>query len=136
MKRIAIVLDKNLDSGKAANTASVLLGQGSLLNPEIYSDDLLKGTDGVIHASIRYNVIILMGGPGQLLNLINDASKLLPDKSCVIFTKTGQGLNNSFEKYYEIITTTKASDNNPVGVLLVGDDPIIRLLTKKFSVYM
>jgi len=137
MKRIAIVIDKNLESGKVANACSVLMGQGALFNSGLYSNSKLKGVDNVVHASIQYNIIILKGGAGQLLNLIFDAKKLLvEDESCIVFTKTGQGLHNSFEEYQKIIEESSVSDNSPVAVLLIGEDEIVRSLTKKFSLYV
>jgi hypothetical protein len=133
MKRIAIILEKNLDIGKVANTSAILMGQASLLLPEIYTPELVNDKDGVIHASIQYSTIILKAGQGQIINLINDSKSEETEIICVVFTKIGQGLHNSFEEYKKQIRLSTTVESNPVGVLLAGEEEKVKALTKKFS---
>lgn len=77
MKRIAIILDKNLEPGAAANVAALLMGQAALNEPGLYSDQPVLDHSGVQHAGIRYSTVILKAGENQLINL----AKLCSDDS-------------------------------------------------------
>lgn len=133
MKRIAIILEKNLNVGEIANTSAILMGQISQILPEIYVQNLVIDKDNVIHASIQYSTIILKAGQGQIIKLIDTAKSETQGVSCVVFTKIGQGLHNSFHEYQKQIRVSTTIESNPVGVLLAGDEEIIKALTKKFS---
>jgi hypothetical protein len=52
LMRIAIILDKNLERGKAANVAAILMGQAALTNPAIYASVPVIDKNGNKHASI------------------------------------------------------------------------------------
>ena len=105
MKRIAIILDKNLEQGAAANAAALLMGQAVLNEPGLYSDQPVLDQSGVQHAGIRYSTAILKAGENQLINLVKSCSE---DKG---------GLKHLV-----------------VGVIVWGEDELVRAKTKEFSV--
>ncbi len=131
MKRIGIVLDKNLDRGACGNVAAILMGQIAI-SSEVYETNPLNDRDGVQHAAIRYSTVLLKAGRGQLLNLVHHIQKE-DGLHCVVFSQTGQGLHNAFPEYHQRVTTSTTEDLVPVGVAVAGDDPVVRSITKKFS---
>jgi hypothetical protein len=134
MKRVAILIEKSLTAGKAANISALLMGQASLLNPEVYDDTPVADADGQNHAAIRYSTIVLEAGMGQLISMPRTVKREQPDVSCIVFSRTGQGLHNAFETYKECISSSTTEATQPVGLILVGEDTKIRALTKKFSI--
>lgn len=134
MKRIAILVEKNLTSGAAANTAAVLMGQAALLQPHIYDTEPVADAEGHRHAGIRYSTIVLEAGAGQLANLAQKVNSDHQNVICVIFSQIGQGLHNAFEGYRERIAASNMENAKPVGLILTGEDHEIRALTKKFSI--
>lgn len=97
MKRIAIVLEKNLDIGAAANVSAILMGQASLMDVDLYSESYVKDKNNVRHAAIKYSTVILKAGENQLLNLAKSLQDNTGELNYVVFSKTGQLLNNAFD---------------------------------------
>jgi hypothetical protein len=134
VKRIAILLEGSLAQGEASNVAAILMGQAAICIPEIYGRQPVRDKDGNHHASIRYSTVVLKAGRGQLQNLLHQARQEHPGVFHCAFTKTGQGLHNAFDQYESFLQEHSLSDLEVVGLILVGDEPEVRLLTKKFSV--
>lgn len=134
MKRIAILLDGALAQGEASNVAAILMGQAAICVPEIYAEQPVQDKDGNFHASIRRSTIVLKAGRGQMQNLLQQVRAQHPEIFHSVFTKTGQGLHNAFDQYESYIREQNVTHLEVVGLILVGDDPEVRLLTKKFSV--
>ncbi len=133
MKRVAIIVDKNLEIGAAANVTALLMGQLVINNPSLYSDQPVVDTDNVQHAGIKYSTLILKGGKNQIINFSKSLSIDKNSVECVVFSKTGQALNNEFKVYKEKISNSSIEETEPVGVIVAGEDEEIRRLTKKFS---
>lgn len=134
MKRIAIILDKNLEPGAAANVAALLMGQASLNEPELYSSQPVLDQNGVQHAGIRYSTVILKAGENQLINLVKSCSEHDRGLNFLVFSQTGQSLNNAFEQYASEIADMALEATKVVGVIVWGEDEVVRVMTKKFSV--
>lgn len=134
MKRIAIILDKNLEQGAAANAAALLMGQAALNEPGLYSDQPVRDRSGVQHAGIRYSTVILKAGENQLINLVKACSEDKDSLKHLVFTQTGQSLNNAFEQYAGEIASMTLEATKVVGVIVWGEDESVRAKTKKFSV--
>ncbi|CAI6083638.1 hypothetical protein PAECIP112173_04004 [Paenibacillus sp. JJ-100] len=134
MKRIAIILDKNLEQGAAANVAALLMGQAALNEPELYSDQPVRDQSGVQHAGIRYSTVILKAGENQLINLAKSCTENQGGLKHLVFTQTGQSLNNAFEQYANEIASMPLEETKVVGVIVWGEDESVRATTKKFSV--
>lgn len=134
MKRIAIILDKNLEPGAAANVAALLMGQAVLNEPGLYADQPVLDHSGVQHAGIRYSTVILKAGENQLINLAKLCSDDSGGLSHVVFSQTGQSLNNAFEQYAVEIASMELEATKVVGVIVWGEDDQVRAATKKFSV--
>lgn len=132
MKRNAIILDRNLSIGQVGNVAAILMGQISKLDPAVFSEQPIIDQDQVLHAGIKYNTVVLKGGKGQIANL---AKSLTANDQVVsvVFTATGQSLNNQFEEYAAKISSSKLEETDPVGIAISGEDTVVRNLTKKFS---
>ncbi|MDP3976154.1 MAG: DUF2000 family protein [bacterium] len=133
MKRVAIVLEKNLSPGAIGNASAILMGQAALNAPEIYSSQAVLDKDGTRHAGIQYSTIVLKAGAGQLVHLIQQAREQSSAVGCVAFTSIGQGLHNQFEEYKNQLSTKGTADSAPVGVIVYGNEDEVKLLTKKFS---
>ncbi|MEQ7807745.1 DUF2000 family protein [Priestia aryabhattai] len=134
MKRVAIIVDKNLEMGAAANVTALLMGQLVMNNSNLYSDQPVVDQNNVQHAGIKYSTVILKGGKNQIANFSKSLSNNESSVKCVVFSETGQTLNNEFDVYKEKITTSTLEETKPVGVIVTGEDEEIRTLTKKFSV--
>lgn len=128
--KISIVVSKNLNSGQKANVSSIIMGQLGRDVSEIYTDPIIDGS-GTKHAGISVNVVILDGNTNQLLALAASAHK--NNVICVAFSATGQSLSNNYADYKQKILTSDTEDTQLIGVGICGDDEIVRLLTKKFS---
>ena len=134
MKRIAILLDGGLALGEASNVAAILMGQAAICVPDIYAEKPVRDKDGSQHASIRYSTIVLKAGRGQMQNLLQKVREEHPEISYSAFTNVGQGLHNAFDQYASYLTEHGAADFEVVGLILIGEESEVRLLTKKFSV--
>ena len=132
MKRVAILVEKNLSPGAIGNVCGILMGQTALVNSEIYASEPVVDQSGAQHAGIQYSTIVLKAGSGQLVNLIQQA-KEDPEVSCIVFTGIGQGLHNQFDEYKKQLSQIPTKGSSPVGVALSGDEEVIKKLTKKFS---
>jgi len=135
MKRIAILLDGALPTGAASNVAAILMGQAAIRVPEIYAEQPVPDMDGNLHAAIRYSTVILKAGRGQMQNVLLQIRKEHPEITYSAFTTTGQGLHNAFEKYETYLHEHHTADLEIVGLILVGEESEVRLITKKFSVF-
>ncbi|GAA3434757.1 DUF2000 family protein [Kutzneria kofuensis] len=131
--RAAIVVHKSLDPAAVANAAAILMGQLAHLEPRLYATDGVKGADGVRHAGIRYNTVILAGRPAQVGKLIAAAAEA--DVPSAVFGGAGRGLHNSFEAYQELVGRSTAEELEVFAVGLAGPDELVRSLTKQFSSY-
>ncbi|KGE18725.1 DUF2000 family protein [Paenibacillus wynnii] len=134
MKRIAIILDKNLEIGAASNVAALLMGQASLKDPNLYSEVPVLDKNNVQHAGIKFSTVILKAGENQLLNLIKSISEDTPNLNSVVFSQTGQFLNNAFDEYSLEISSKETEETKIVGVIVWGEDELVRMATKKYSV--
>ncbi|WP_421121710.1 DUF2000 family protein [Aquihabitans daechungensis] len=129
-QRIALVVNKRLTPGAAANVAALAMGQLVLERPTLYAQAPVPDAVGRPHAAIRYSTVILKAGAGQLDNL----SRRLSDDDRVAFccfSTLGQSLNNAFDEY---AATLAVSEPELAAVGLSGDDPVVRELTRAFSV--
>lgn len=128
--KINIVVDKTLNPGQKANVSAIIMGQLGRDIPAIYSDTIVDASS-TKHAGISVNVVILDGGSGQLLTLIENAHK--SNVLCVVFSAVGQSLSNNYHEYYQKISISNTENTKIIGVGVCGDDDIVKLLTKKFS---
>ncbi len=135
MNRIAILVDKNLESGAAANAAALLMGQAVRMTPDLYAEAPVLDRNGVCHAGIRYSTIILKAGINQLLNLIQSLNTSDTSLQFAVFSRTGQAMNNAFEQYALRIASMPTEETGLSGMVLWGSDEKVRAATKKFSVF-
>jgi len=133
MKKVSIIVDKNLSAGQKSNVAAILTGQLSLSNSGIYAEKVLLDKNGIAHVGITKNIVILDGGKGQLLNLANSLKNLDTVEDYTVFTETGQKLSNSFDEYTQTITRSDSETLGIVGVGIYGETDYVNQLTKKFS---
>jgi hypothetical protein len=131
--RVAIVVHKSLEPAAVANAAAILMGQLAHLEPRIYAPEGVIGADGVRHAGIRYNTVILVGRPGQVTKLIAAANAAAVPN--VVFSTAGRALSNSFGAYAELIGRSTADELDVCAVGLAGADAVVRELTRSFSSY-
>ena len=131
--KISIIVEKKLTAGQKANVASIILGQLAINNPEIYFENNLKDLNDNNHATIRENIVILEAGSGQLNNLLELTKLENGTIDCVLFSKIGQNLSNSFGEYYDAISKSNVIETEVIGIGLRGENDIVKKLTKKFS---
>ncbi|MFD1149823.1 DUF2000 family protein [Saccharothrix hoggarensis] len=131
--RAAIVVHKRLEPAAAANAAAILMGQLAHLEPRLYAAGGVVGLDGVRHAGIRFDTVVLTGRPGQVEKLLAAAvDEGLPHAA---FSAKGRELSNSFEEYRELVARSTAADVDVFAVGVVGEESRVRALTKPFSSY-
>lgn len=128
--KISIVVNKTLNSGQKANVSAIIMGQLGHDITGIYTNTITDSS-GVEHAGISVNVVILDGGSGQLLSLIESARK--NKVTCIAFSVIGQMLSNNYTEYQQKITVSDTESTKIIGVGLCGDDEVVKSLTKKFS---
>lgn len=134
MRRVTIILDKQLEIGAAANVASLLMGQASLNDPSLYSDVHVFDKNNVQHAGIQYSTVLLKAGSNQLLNLVKSLPSAAPELSSLVFSQVGQQLNNAFEQYLIEINSKDTEQTKVVGIIIWGEDDLVRKITKKYSI--
>lgn len=131
--RAAIVVHKTLDPAAVANAAAILMGQLAHLAPALYAEQGVVDQDGVRHAGVRFNTVILTGRPGQVTKLIAAARDAgVPN---AVFSSAGRGLSNRFEVYEKLVGGSGTQALDVIAVGLVGPDEAVRALTKSFSSY-
>jgi hypothetical protein len=134
MKRIAIVVDRDLPRGAVGNVAAILMGQAALCRPDIYHTEDLLDQSGNRHAAIQYSTVLLSAGRGQLINLVERIRSAGEGLTWVLFTELGQGLHNAYPEYQARVRSSTTADLGPVGLVLVGEDEAVRAITRKYSV--
>jgi hypothetical protein len=133
-QRVAIVLSKQLDKGRAGNVAAILMGQATLLAPQLYATEDLKDTDGHRHAAIRHSTVVLKAnGSVQLGNFLARVRSEHPALTCIAFSGVGLGLHDAYPAYRERVGASSLQALEPVGVLVAGDAPTVRAATRRFS---
>lgn len=135
MKRIAIIIDKKQSVGKASNISAILMGELATRCPEIFTLDVYD-QNKVVHSSINYSTVILKSNSSQqILNLVQniDHSEHVNNIVKIVFSEVGQGLHNRFDEYKNLIAEKSTQATMPVGLIIFGDDEIVRKLTKKYS---
>ena len=125
--KINIVVKKTLPAGQKANVSAIIMGQFGRDISMIYTEPITDAS-GTRHAGISVNVVILDGGGGQLFTLIEQARK-----SEVTCSATGQLLSNNYSEYNQKISMSDTESTEIIGVGVCGEDEVVRLLTKKFS---
>jgi hypothetical protein len=135
MKHITIIIEKKQSTGAVGNISAVLMGQVSLVIPELFSQKPLYDKSGTRHSGIKISTVILKAGQGQLLNLANHIKAIDNEIISIAFSEIGQGLHNRFEEYQEIIKQSSTEDSKILGLILVGEKDVIQPITKRFSLF-
>jgi hypothetical protein len=135
MKRVAILIEKNQTIGTASNISAILMGELALKHRELFTLNVVD-SNNISHSSINYSTVILkVKSSQQILNLIEKIN--LEDYKSkvtkVIFSSIGQGLHNKFNEYKMTIEKLPTKETSPVGMIIYGEDDIIRALVKKYS---
>jgi hypothetical protein len=133
MKRVAIILEKSLERGQAANISAILMGQASLCLPEIYDSEPLLDRDGNRHAAIRYSTVVLKAGRNELNRFIEKLRVEYSGLTCILFCQVGQMLHNRFDEYRVQVAAETTENLMPVGVVVAGEDEEVRRITRGFS---
>ncbi len=135
MKKISIIIEKNQSIGAVGNISAVLMGQASLLIPGLFSLEPLFDISETQHSGIRISTIILKAGQGQLLNLVTLVKTLEQEVDFIVFSEIGQGLHNRFPEYQALVKQSSTEDSKIVGIIMIGEEKVIKPITKKFSVF-
>ncbi|MDT0343970.1 DUF2000 family protein [Streptomyces litchfieldiae] len=130
--RTAIAVNKALAPGAVANAAAIVMGQLARIEPAIYADDV-RDRDGLLHAGIRFNTVILSGRSSHLLALAEAAPA--EGLASVVFTERGQALSNRFDDYRALVGGGSAAELGLCAVGVAGGEEAVRTLTKRFGVY-
>lgn len=108
------------------------MGDLSGKHPEIFAKEEVNDTTHISHATIKFSTVVLKGGVVSITSFVKKLVDI-PEISFVSFSKQGQSLNNEYELYKNMIETSSIDDLSLVGIAVYGDEDIIKLLTKKFS---
>lgn len=128
--KISIVLNKSLSHGEKANCTAILMGQLAVCVPEIYDTAPVRDDKGILHASIKNNVIVLETSANKVQHL----PESLHDIRYIVFTDVGQSYSNSYDIYKSDIEQGK-TPYQIQGIVLYGNKDDINSVTKKFSLY-
>lgn len=128
-KRLAIVVDRTLDSGAMANAVAIVSGG---LQCEAFGSPI-PDADGNLHSAIRWNLIVLRAKSSHQLKKLLLAAKERPVKA-VAFARFGRELSNSFTLYEEAISSRSTEEFDIIAVGLFGNDADVRVQTKAFSI--
>lgn len=135
MKRTAILLDKTVSTGEAANISAILMGHLSSNNSELFYKNIILDRSSFEHAGIINSVIVLKAkSTTQIYNFLQIISKQ-ENILYATFTSEGQGLHNAFSDYARMIQESDLAALRPVGAIVHGQDEIIRTLTKRYSLF-
>lgn len=107
------------------------MGQASRIDSDIYSDNPVLDKGNIRHAGIKFSTVILKAGEGQILNLVQSLNSDESKIKSVVFSKTGQSLNNAFEQYALEISSLTTEESRILGVIVWGEDELVRSATKK-----
>jgi hypothetical protein len=130
--RAAIAVERRMEPPAVANAAAVLMGQLSRLEPRLYADPVAD-LDGVPHAGIRFNVVILTGRLAQVVKVAAAAREAgLPHTA---FSTAGRALSNSFAEYRELVGRSGSAELDICAVGVAGPDEQVRELTRALSSY-
>lgn len=127
MKKIVIVLNKNMENGQKTNCSAILMGQLALCNREIYDEEPIVDSKGNLHASIKSNVIILETKANKIQCLPTELNGI----EYLIFTDVGQMYKNNYSGYKRDIESGKDYQIN--GIAMYGDEMAVNNVTRKFS---
>lgn len=127
--RLAVVLDRRLPPGPAANAAAIVAGGLSAgFGPAVID------ADGNAHAAILWNLVVLKAdSSGRLAKLLNAAHA--DSVKAVAFSSRGRELSNSFSSYEREIRAASTADLEIVAVALYGPEETVRALTRSFSLF-
>ncbi len=131
--RTAIVVSKALSPGEVANGVAVVMGQLAQMRREIYGAHDLVDADGIVHASISYNVVILTGRQGQIMKSTQLAKEL--GLNYCVFGNKGRGLSNNFPEYVELVQSSPSDSLDIIVTGMTGNDETVRTATKGLSLY-
>jgi hypothetical protein len=134
MKRTALIISKNLSRGQAANVSAILMGQAARLDLELYSEQAVSDRDGNRHSSVKFSIVVLeANGSEQISNHVSRLRTEFPELVLSLFSSEGQGLNNEFLKYADLVSSKTTRELTPVGLMVTGEELRVRDATKKFS---
>ncbi|WP_379194925.1 hypothetical protein [Paenibacillus sp. GCM10012306] len=73
-----------------------------------------------------------------ITNQLHSLIKLLPIDAAeikyIVFSQIGQSLNNAFNQYSLEISSKETEETKIVGVIVWGEEELVRATTKKYSV--
>jgi hypothetical protein len=131
--RAAIAVVRKMPAPAVANAAAVLMGQLASVEPRLYAAEPVSDKDGVVHAGIRFNVVILTGRAAQVLKLAGAAEAAGLQHAA--FSTAGRGLSNSFGEYVQLVRGSTSAELDVFAVGVAGPDSVVRELTRSFSSY-
>ena len=126
--RLAVVLMPGLATGEAVNAAAVVTGA---LRSDAFCP-AIQDKDGRPHAAILWNLVVLYAKTASQLTRLFATDQSV---QVVAFSRDGQGFSNSFAAYEDYIGGKASAEIDVIAVGLYGPDPVVRSLTKSFSVY-
>ena len=134
--KLAVCLNKNVDSGKVKNAlAHVVAGLVARVGED--GRDTLKfidfvDSDGVIYPSISArSFIVLRGSQGDLRKAIRQAKE--GNVAAVVFTETMTG--DTYREQLNRTAATKSEDMPVWAVAMAGPAEVINPITKRMSMW-
>jgi hypothetical protein len=128
--RVAIVVNPCLDVATAANAIAV--AAAGLRCPAF--DAHLTDAAGFRHAAVKWNTVILRPKTLGQFERFADACRT-QGHDYVLFTRTAQGLSNSYEEYREVVAASVFAIDAVAAIAMFGPDVVVRQMTKAFSTY-
>jgi hypothetical protein len=124
--RTAIVVDRELPKGLAANAVAILSISLGAAEPGLPGPDIVDG-DGRTHHGLFPGGLPILGGDRARLAALHDGARERGLR--VVSLPAVAQQTNSYATFTSTVAATPAADLEYVGVLVHGDDKAVRAVT-------
>ncbi len=134
-KKINIIVRTDIETWRLLNTiAHISAYFGNALGESFDTGDFISTNDGILHPrNSQYPIVILEGDEKSLKKLLQDA-KAQTEIKVMPFSRAMTDLNDDGE--LELFYSGKNEDEiELLGIGLSGDNTLLKIMTKKFSLY-
>ncbi len=129
--RLAIIIDKDLPPGLAANTAAILGMSIGKAVPESVGPDIPDAA-GSLHPGITNLPVPVLGAESRALGDLRTRAAEIPGVRYADFTDVAQQ-TRTYEEYIGRLLRSEPGAIRYLGVCLYGDDKAVRGLTVGLS---
>ena len=131
LTRTAIVVDRQLGIGFAANAAALVALTLGARRPDLAGPDLIDGA-GRRHPGLLPVGLPILAGTADEIARTRDRAADVPDVLLIDFPAYGQ-TTNDYAEVVRLVADTPPDHLRYLGLALHGPSEVIRTLTRQFS---